>query len=92
MTIDYTKIPYLYLREVAEDILEDFPDVGMQGHPAYPYWRAMSQLTDIDEMYGSDPASSVIAYFLSNADDWDTDRAKKIKGYLNKLLDAYNNQ
>jgi hypothetical protein len=94
MPIDYEKsnIGLIFLNDIAKWIDEDFPEATEEGHPAYPYLRAMHSLVDIEDSYGSDSASSVVAYFLSNADDWDTTMAKGIKRYLNKLLEAFNNQ
>ncbi|HEV7702215.1 MAG TPA: hypothetical protein VGO63_02105 [Candidatus Paceibacterota bacterium] len=91
MPIDYSKIPYIFLSEIAEDIKQDFLG-AVPGHPGYSYLHAMAQLTDIDEMYGQDSASSVIAYFLANTEDWKTEKSVKIKNYLNRLLEAHKNQ
>jgi len=77
------------LSDIAQEIVKDFPEATVKGHPAYGYLRAMLQLTDIEDCYGQDPASSVVSYFLSNAEDWKTEKSKGIKGYLQKLLDAY---
>jgi hypothetical protein len=53
---------------------------------AVPYLNAMLELQDIRQMYGLDPADSVVRYFLSNATRWHGDDARRIKKELNDML------
>jgi hypothetical protein len=55
-------------------------------YAAKPYLEAMSSLDNINNNYGCDSGSSIVAYFLSNASSWRGDRAKEIKKELNAML------
>ena len=55
---------------------------------AVPYLHAMECLNDINEHYGADTGSSVVAYFLANANPWRGPVAREIKKELNKRLKA----
>jgi len=52
---------------------------------ARPYLEAMLYLTDRKSVFGADSATSVVAYFLSNARAWRGPDAKRIKAEL-KLI------
>lgn len=56
---------------------------------AVPYINAMARLENIDDMYGCDTASSIVAYFLSNAATWRGETARRIKKELKVMLDAF---
>ena len=68
---------------IAQDIRQDWkkPHFG-----AVPYLKAMGELTDMTDMYGYDPAPSIIAYFLSNAKSWRGPVATTLKLELNIML------
>lgn len=53
---------------------------------ALPYLYAMRHLNQISESYGLDSATSVVAYFLSNATHWRGDNARRIKAELKDIL------
>lgn len=71
------------LYEIAEDIRKNWPNVWFG---AVPYLEAMESLDSIDDMYGYDTAKSVVLYFLSNAQTWRGDDARRIKKELNQLV------
>ena len=71
-----------YLWEIAEDIRAHQKPV----HPyAAPYLKAMGTLESIDQMYGADSAKSVVLYFLSNAQMWRGEDARRIKKELKQM-------
>lgn len=53
---------------------------------ARPYLDAMHDIDDINGMYFSDTADSVVRYFLSNANGWRGEDAKRIKAELKGML------
>ena len=53
---------------------------------AVPYLRAMMELDTIDEMYGADSARFVVTYFLSNANTWKGEEARRLKNELKEIL------
>lgn len=55
---------------------------------ARPYLNAMFTLERIDEDYGADEGSAIVAYFLSNASTWRGPVARAIKRELRRRLDA----
>ena len=71
------------IHEIANEIRLDWarPYFG-----AVPYLEAMHSLKSIDDKYGRDDASSVVAYFLANASTWRGETARRIKAELNALL------
>lgn len=52
---------------------------------AVPYLEAMEQLNSVNDSYGCDPASQIIAYFLCNATTWRGETARRIKAELKSL-------
>lgn len=74
------------LSQISDVIFSDWRDMSPK---AFQYADAMRDLDDMDDMYGSDTASSVVAYFLANARDWKTETAKKVKKVLRKMLADY---
>lgn len=73
---------------IARDIRQHW--VKKDGTPnvnyaAEPYLQAMFSLQTIDDSYGCDSASSIIAYFLSNARSFAGPDAKRIKAELKAL-------
>jgi hypothetical protein len=53
---------------------------------ARPYVDAMFKVASLDDMYYSDPADSLVRYFLSNAATWRGEDAKRIKAELKAML------
>jgi hypothetical protein len=71
------------LHEIAADIYRHWPRMYFG---AVPYVAAMAELDGIDDLYGLDPARSVVLYFLSNAGTWRGPRARELKAELKALL------
>lgn len=71
------------LSTIAREIAQDWrkPYFG-----AVPYLQAMSTLDDINQQYGYDSAESVVRYFLSNANTWRGEHARRIKAELKDML------
>jgi hypothetical protein len=67
---------------IAREIRGDWRNVNFG---AVPYLDAMDSLDSIHDMYGCDSAKSVILYFLSNANSWRGDVARRIKKELKAL-------
>ena len=60
--------------------------MGMDAHPAYPYYQAMLHLEDVNDPYGQDDGRAVVWYFLSNATGWRGPIAKAVKAELKRRL------
>ncbi len=71
------------LREIARDIEQHWSPVWFG---AVPYLEAMKQLDSIHEDYYADSAESVVLYFLSNAQTWKGEHARRIKAELRAIL------
>lgn len=71
------------LHEIAREIRADWrnPYFG-----AVPYLDAMGQLDSVRDHYYFDSAESVVLYFLSNAQTWRGETARRIKAELKALL------
>ena len=83
------------LRVIAAEIAAEWPQAmkpgevgffGMGEHPAHPYIEAMMSLNDINQSYYQDSARSIVRYFLSNAQSWRGDTARRIKAELKGML------
>ena len=53
---------------------------------AEPYLEAMQSLNTIDDNYYFDSGKSVVLYFLSNANTWRGEDARRIKTELKEML------
>lgn len=71
------------LSEIAREIRKDWqkPYFG-----AVPYLDAMSTLDKISDNYYMDSGSSIVIYFLANAQTWKGEKAREIKKELNAML------
>jgi hypothetical protein len=71
------------LYEIAKEIKQDWKNI-----PAYAeaYRGPMSELTSVDEQYYCDSAESIVLYFLSNAQTWRGEVAKRIKKELKDMV------
>lgn len=79
-----TTLPrYRPLREIALDVLMDWKNPV---YSAVPYLHAMSELDSVSDMYGQDPASHVVNYFLGNAASWHGPVARRIKAELRAMV------
>lgn len=74
------------LSEIAREIRADWKNIN---YAAKPYLGAMSSLDTLDDLFGYDTGSSVVAYFLANASTWRGAKAKEIKAELNAMLKAH---
>jgi hypothetical protein len=74
------------LSDIAKEIYADWKPVHAY---AKPYAEAMATLDSIDDMYGADSASEIVARFLGNAASWRGEKAKAIKKELNAMLKNY---
>lgn len=73
------------LNTIAYEIARDWRNVYFG---AVPYLEAMYQLHSVRDMYGADPASHIVNYFLGNANTWRGPVARRIKLELKALLKA----
>ena len=69
--------------EIASDIRKDWKPVSPY---AAPYLDAMDSLDKITDVFIFDSASSIIAYFLSNATTWKGENARRIKQELRDMI------
>lgn len=72
------------LKVIAEEIVSDWG--GKIYFGANPYLEAMLTLNSIRDVYGCEPAESVVVYFLANAESWRGDTARRVKAELKKML------
>lgn len=80
---DFSKMT---LSQISDVIFTDWRDMSPQ---AFQYADAMRDLDNMESMFGSDSASVIVAYFLTNAKHWKTETAKEIKKVLQKMLKEY---
>jgi hypothetical protein len=74
------------ISDIAAEIYADWKPV----HPyAEQYLEAMTSLDTLDDKYGQDDGSGIVAYFLSNATTWKGEKARAIKKELKDMLNAY---
>ena len=71
------------LYDIAREIRNDWKNVYFG---AVPYLDALGDLDSMSDAYGADPASQIVAYFLSNATSWRGETARRIKAELNQML------
>lgn len=74
------------LAEIAREVRSDWKNVYFG---AVPYLDAMSTMNSIKDPYGADSGDSIIAYFLSNAQTWRGETAKRVKAELKAMLGRY---
>ena len=71
------------LFEIATDIHNAWAKVN---YAARPYLDAMSTLESVNDSYGYDSGTSIVAYFLSNAGGFRGAEAKALKAELKAML------
>ena len=71
------------LYEIAREIRKAWTKVSPY---AEPYLEAMESLDSIDDNYYLDSGKSVVLYFLSNANTWRGEDARRIKAELKEML------
>ena len=73
------------LSVIAQEIRKEWKSVYFG---AVPYLDAMSTMQSAKEKYGWDDGSSIVLYFLSNANTFRGEAAKRIKAELKAHLQA----
>ena len=68
---------------IASEIRKDWKKVYFG---AVPYLEPMHCLNTINDDYGYDSAKSIVLYFLSNANSWRGDVARRVKAELKELV------
>lgn len=71
------------LSEIAQQIKREWLNVSVH---AEPYLEAMSNLEKMDDKYGVETGNSIVLYFLSNAQNWHGDVARRVKAELKTML------
>lgn len=71
------------LNEIASEVREDWKKLSPH---AEPYLDAMSQLSEVGQLYGYDSGDSIVRYFLANAGTWRGEAARRIKAELKSML------
>ena len=71
------------LYQIASEVRKTWKNVSPY---AKPYLEAMAGLDHVTEMYGADSGRSIVLYFLSNANGWRGDDAKRIKAELKSIV------
>lgn len=68
---------------IVEEIAEDWQPPN---YAAVPYIEAMRQVRGVEDMYYQDDAKSIVLYFLSNAQSWRGETARRIKAELRSMV------
>lgn len=71
------------LYEIAREIRKTWTKVSPY---AEPYLEAMQSLNTINDNYYFDSGKSIVLYFLSNANTWRGEDARRIKAELKEML------
>jgi hypothetical protein len=71
------------LSAIAREIDSDWKNVYFG---ARPYLNAMYSLGTINDKYGFDDATSIVRYFLGNANTWRGETAKRVKSELKLMI------
>jgi hypothetical protein len=70
------------LRAIAREIRADWKNVYFG---AVPYLEAMEQLDSVDDQFFAEDGKTQVLYFLSNAQTWRGDTARRVKAELKKM-------
>lgn len=70
------------ISQIAREISQDWKKVN---YGALPYLQAMYQLNSVNDRYYEDSAKSIVLYFLSNANTYRGETAKKLKAELKTI-------
>ena len=68
---------------IAAEIQSDWTKVYFG---AVPYLDAMGSLNKITDSYGADSAKEIVMYFLSNAQSWRGETARRVKAELKTMI------
>jgi hypothetical protein len=82
-TVSLPDYSQMKLFEIADQVRKEWKKVSPY---AEPYLEAMGSLGEITDNFYADSGSSVVAYFLANAQSFKGEAAKTIKKELNKRL------
>lgn len=75
------------IRKIAQEIKADWSQIGKGVSPhAKPYLDAMLTLNSIEDNYFMDSGKSIVLYFLSNAQHYRGDTARKLKAELKSMV------
>jgi hypothetical protein len=69
--------------EIAEEIRKDWRPVW---YGAVPYLDAMRSLDNVRDPFGADSGESIVLYFLSNAQTWRGETARRVKKELKAMI------
>lgn len=69
--------------QIADLVAKDWKNVN---YAAKPYLSAMFSMTNISDNYGMDSGTSIVCYFLANANSWKGDVAREVKKELNRRI------
>lgn len=83
MTLTKEQVKTYSIGRIATIIGTDWKNVSVH---ARPYLEAMAVIESINDKFGLDSGSSIVAYFLSNASGWRGETAKLVKAELNRRL------
>ena len=76
------------LYEIAAEVRADWTQGKGVSPYAEPYLQAMETLTSINDRYFMDPGDHIVMYFLSNANTWKGETARRVKAELKSMLAA----
>ena len=71
------------IHEIAREISRDWKNVYFG---AVPYLEALHSLDSIEDKYIFDTGESIVLYFLSNANTWRGETARRVKAELKGIL------
>jgi hypothetical protein len=71
------------LYEIAKEIRQNWKNVYFA---AEPYLSAMEELDEVNDAFGDVDGKEIVIYFLSNAQVWRGEVARRIKKELNSLI------
>tara|TARA_R100000664_G_scaffold27181_1_gene37707 strand:- start:428 stop:673 length:246 start_codon:yes stop_codon:yes gene_type:complete len=72
------------LNDIASEIFESWGE--KVNHHARPYLEAMTYVEKPNDKFGYDSADSIVRYFLSNANTWRGEDARRIKRELKDIV------
>jgi hypothetical protein len=75
------------LSEIAAEIRADWG--AKIDHAAAPYLAAMEKPNSIEDDYGHETAAEIVVRFLSVANTWRGEAARRVKAELNIMLEAH---
>lgn len=71
------------LSEIASEIYSDWKNANFA---AKPYLQAMRNLNSVNDNYYFDSGKDMVIYFLSNANTWRGETARRIKKELKEMI------